>query len=196
MADETVSQFPVALRGYDRKPVDEFVAQVARRLEELQSHLETQTARSDRMVARLDAANRDLEAFIEKETAISRALVTAEQARLQVEREVELQRIAAKLERDAELSDARREADEIIARAESEAAAIVAAAHADCIAEESRVRALRVEYDRTVTEIRRSLETQYAMLPFNAPPVSGFPVAGLAVTSPTEPNRDADKPAG
>jgi len=155
-------EFPRAVRGYAPLAVDDFVRQIGGRMEALQAQIEEQTSRADRLQRELEAANRNLAAFIEREAAIANALVAAEQRRVSVDQQIELDRMNAEMEcqrlrtetaekAEALLAEARDLAEETLAdaRAEAQEARATAKAEADQTIQEAQATAQAIEAETT-----------------------------------------------
>ncbi|HSV75236.1 MAG TPA: DivIVA domain-containing protein [Chthonomonadales bacterium] len=123
--------FPRAVRGYAPMAVDDFVRQIGGRLEALQSQIDEQASRADRLQRELQAANRNLAAYVGRETAIANALVATEQRRVTVDQQIELDRMNAQVECDRVRSDAQQEAAAVLADALTEANEVRASARVD-----------------------------------------------------------------
>src|ERR1041385_571027 len=83
------ADFPRAVRGYSPIAVDDFVRQLGERLESMQAKLNEQTARATGLQNMLARANQDLVAFVEKESALAKGIISIEQRRVAVEQEIE-----------------------------------------------------------------------------------------------------------
>jgi DivIVA domain-containing protein len=123
------ADFPRAVRGYSPIAVDDFVRQLGERLETMQSKLNEQTAKTTGLQNLLTKANKDLAAYIEKEAAISRTIISVEQRRTSAEQEIELSRQNAAIEIEELRSQAEAEVGELRARAETEAQERLTSAH-------------------------------------------------------------------
>jgi cell division initiation protein len=98
------TEFPVAIRGYDKARVDEFRDRVANELERL-------TRINQELDSKAKGFHEQLRAFRERDKALNDALVSAQQLRAEVgeqaEREAQLMRREARVERERLLDEAR-----------------------------------------------------------------------------------------
>ena len=110
------TEFPGALRGYDKARVDEFRERVAAELERL-------TRVNQDLEAKAKGFHEQLRAFRERDKALNDALVSAQQLRAnvgeQVEREAQLIRREARMEGERIVEDARSEVKRLAAEIES-----------------------------------------------------------------------------
>ncbi len=120
MSDELpilTAEFPIAVRGYAREAVDEFVQEIGERLNALQAELAKQAARGDRLAEDAGSMEAELKGFRDKEKAVSNAYIAAENFKAKAESDYE-----------AAMEKARQEAEGIIASAQSEAEVLKAQA--------------------------------------------------------------------
>jgi DivIVA domain-containing protein len=98
------TEFPAAIRGYDKARVDEFRDRVANELERL-------TRINQELDSKAKGFHEQLRAFRERDKALNEALVSAQQLRAEVreqaEREAQLTRREARVEGDRILEEAR-----------------------------------------------------------------------------------------
>jgi DivIVA domain-containing protein len=98
------TEFPAAIRGYDKARVDEFRDRVANELERL-------TRINQELDSKAKGFHEQLRAFRERDKALNEALVSAQQLRAEVreqaEREAQLMRREARVEGDRILEEAR-----------------------------------------------------------------------------------------
>src|SRR5258708_2941296 len=83
------AEFPRAVRGYSIVAVDDFVSQLGSRLDLLQTRLDEQILRGDRLSEELSRANQAVAEFRNKESALAGALVATEQRREAVRKELD-----------------------------------------------------------------------------------------------------------
>ncbi len=199
------ADFPRAVRGYSTIAVDDFVRQLGGRLEAIQVKLNEQSDRAASLESLLNQSHRDLAAFVEKESAISKGIIGIEQRRVVVEHEIELARQNAEIEIAELLAASQNEAENVLRTARETSNEIVAGARqtadetvdaARNAAEESttlarsatelqgdRLRALCAEYDEAAARIRRSLEAQLALLPLSGSLLQNLSISGVAITT-------------
>ena len=141
--------FRRAVRGYDPSAVDDFLDQVARRMEELvRENLDT--------AARLSSMADAIAAYRERERAMNEALVSAQQLREDV-------REQAAREADLVLREARAEAERIVGESRRQA---TSAAEAVRRLEAQRVRFLRLFrtlVERQMQEIEHEEERTHSL---------------------------------
>src|SRR2546423_5309068 len=92
MIDESTvftADFPRVMRGYSPLAVDDFVRQLGSRLDLMQSKLDEQIVRGDRLTEELATTTRTLAEYRGKESALAGALVTAEQMREGMRKQLE-----------------------------------------------------------------------------------------------------------
>lgn len=197
-------EFPRAFRGYATLAVDDFIRQMGTRLETLQTRLDDERERTEQLKASLNRSNADLAAYVEKESAITNAIVAMEQRRVAVGQELEVERGEAQQEateilRDARLAaeeiidNARRNAEETLANARRSAEETIGLANSARALQEDRLRALCAEYDSTANRIRRALEAQLSLLPSPGETLASLSIGGMAVTSGLELIRGGEK---
>lgn len=155
------------------------------------SFSEKETAIASAMVAmeqRRVSVERELEnarkiSRMEADQQIEAARILSERqiddARSQVERIVEEARSGA----DMILNNARVESEAILNDARFNAETLMAHAEAVRLAEEERARQLCADYDATVKRIRRSIESQLALLPTPGETLASLSISGVAVTT-------------
>jgi cell division septum initiation protein DivIVA len=209
---ELIAEFPMAVRGYSRLAVDDFVRQMGQRLQLLEERLNEQTDRAERLTKELDtlkkqhtqelealtvrltserkaldeqleAVSQDLAMYIEKEAAISGGIIAVEQRRVAVERELEIERTNTQLKVEQILADAQSEADEIVNEAKHTSEELLTLAEAACALQEERLRNLCREYDETAARIRRTLEAHLSLLPNPGEILSSLSIGSVAAVT-------------
>src|SRR5437588_6218919 len=132
-SDQTVltADFPRAVRGYAPLAVDDFVRQIGERLANMQMQLDELTARAEaegaratRLAQELEAANKKLSGFSEKESAIANAFLSMEQHRGQLEQNLEHERSSLRSQAEQIVTEARTAADQTLEEARQQAEAI------------------------------------------------------------------------
>lgn len=184
------TEFPTSVRGYAKPAVDEFVAEMGRRLDAMQARLDTLETANQSLTKELAAATERLQDFLGKEAAIASALVAIEQRRVGVDLELENRRATAQAQIEASLEEARRTAESLLAEAREQCGALVAEAQARVAGEEQRLQALRSEYAETVGRIRKALEAQLALLPNTQSLTDDERLTGSALTREVETPRE------
>lgn len=139
------AEFPRAVRGYSPIAVDDFIRQLGERLDAMQTKLNEQTARANGLQNMVTRANKDLAAYVEKESAISKGIITIEERRVTVEREIELSRQNAALEVEELRSGAEAQAQELLTHAQTQAHDVISGAQLE--AQELRSRAQSDAHD-------------------------------------------------
>lgn len=217
---ELIAEFPMAMRGYSRLAVDDFVRQMGQRLQLLEERLNEQTDRAERLTRELDTLKRqhaqeletltarltaekqaldkqlasvtqDLALYIEKEAAISGGIIAVEQRRVAVERELEIERTNTQLKMEQILADAQTEADEIVREAKRSSEEMITLAEAACTLQEERLRNLCREYDETAARIRRMLEAHLSLLPDPGELLSSLSIGSMAAVAAANPGEMA-----
>jgi len=133
--------FRRAMRGYDADSVDQFLEQVADRLEEVVRDNHGLRERSVQLT-------QSVEAFRERERAMNDALISAQQLR-------EETRAQAEREADLTVREARTEADRILGDARHELAALEEAIRKLQGQRQNYLRGFRVLLERHLTEVVR-----------------------------------------
>jgi hypothetical protein len=209
---ELIAEFPMAVRGYSRLAVDDFVRQMGQRLQLLEDRLNEQMDRAERLTRELESLKRqhaqelqtltarlsaekqaldeqlaqvsqDLALYIEKEAAISNGIIAVEQRRVAVERELEIERTNTQLKVEQILADAQTEADEIVREAKRSSEEMITLAQAACALQEERLRNLCREYDVTAERIRRTLEAHLSLLPNPGEMLSDLSIGSVAAVT-------------
>ncbi len=217
---ELIAEFPIAVRGYSRLAVDDFVRQMGQRLQLLEERLNEQTDRAERLTRELDTLKRqhaqemetltarlnaekqalneqlasvtqDLALYIEKEAAIAGGIIAVEQRRVAVERELEIERTNTQLKMEQILADAQTEADDIVREAKRSSEEMITLAEAACALQEERLRNLCREYDETAARIRRTLEAHLSLLPDPGELLSSLSIGSMAAVTAANPGEMA-----
>lgn len=217
---ELIAEFPIAVRGYSRLAVDDFVRQMGQRLQLLEERLNEQTDRAERLTRELDTLKRqhaqemetltarltaekqtlneqlasvsqDLALYIEKEAAIAGGIIAVEQRRVAVERELEIERTNTQLKMEQILADAQTEADDIVREAKRSSEEMIMLAEAACALQEERLRNLCREYDETAARIRRTLEAHLSLLPDPGELLSSLSIGSMAAVTAANPGEMA-----
>ncbi|HEV2593425.1 MAG TPA: DivIVA domain-containing protein [Gaiellaceae bacterium] len=101
------NELPSSFRGYDRTATDALLARVEESYRELLAERDQLLERLGRAESRAEAVERDLGDFREQADALGRALVRAEELRLEAERDAEVirseaERVASEVQEQAE----------------------------------------------------------------------------------------------
>jgi cell division initiation protein len=179
------TDFPAALRGYDKARVDEFRDRVAHELERL-------TRLNQELDAKAKGFHEQLRAFRERDKALNEALVSAQQLRAET-------RSQAEREAQLVLREARAEGDRLIDAAKAEIRRLAGEIEGLERSRRAYLAQLRAMVARQLSELEAIPEATAGVSGAPSGPASASPAPGgsaPAGTGPTAPASPAGSPAG